>query len=284
VRIESYWATSERTTKRGDRQPAVGVGNTIAQTRALVLQTADGVCADRRCIHGNSFHGGLTLPVQGIRLLLPLRCIHGNGYHGGLTPPALCIAMRTSAGIKNDFCDAQTHMHKSGGRQPAVVTVTRLQRGTVSLGAMMVVIKSGGCQPAVGVGNTIAQTQARLFCRLPTVYVRIAVAFTVIVTTGGLRPPLLYCDAEVRRHKKRFLRCKNAHAQERRASARRGSSNAPATASVFVRTGRQRRTRTTGLRQPLLVHDIAFHRKIAPFAVHKRTCTRAAGVSPPWLP
>jgi hypothetical protein len=50
--------------------------------------------------------------------------------------------------------------------------------------------KSGGRQPAVGVGNTIAQTQARLFCRLPTVYVRIAVAFTVIVTTGGLRPPV----------------------------------------------------------------------------------------------
>jgi hypothetical protein len=72
-------------------------------TRALVLQTADGVCADRRCIHGNS-------------------------YHGGLTPPALCIAMRTSAGIKNDFCDAQTHMHKSGERQPAVVRVTHLQR------------------------------------------------------------------------------------------------------------------------------------------------------------
>jgi hypothetical protein len=174
-------------------------------------------------------------------------------------------------------------MHKSGGRQPAVATVTRLQRGTVSLGAMMVVIKSGGrqpavgviqtlCgenrvtfaaserttksgdrQPAVGVGNTIAQTHARLFCRPPTVYVRIAVAFTVIVTTGGLRPPLLYCDADVRRHKKRFLRCTNAHAQERRASARRGSSNAPATASVFVRTGRSRRTGTTGLRQPLRV-------------------------------
>ncbi len=61
-----------------------------------------------------------------------------------------------------------------------------------------------------------------------------------------------------------------------------GSRDAPATASVFVRTGRSRRTRTAGLRQPLLVHDIAFHRKIAPFAVHKRTCTRAAGVSPPW--
>ncbi len=125
-------------------------------------------------------------------------------------------------------------MHKSGGRQPAVVTVTRLQRGTVSLGAMMVVLKSGDRQPAVGVGNTIAQTHARLFCRPPTVYVRIAVAFTVIVTTGGLRPPLLYCDADVRRHKKRFLRCTNAHAQERRASARRGLAKRPCNSGTMI--------------------------------------------------
>ena len=113
--------------------------------------------------------------------------------------------------------------------------------------------KRGDRQPAVGVGNTIAQTHARLFCRPPTVYVRIAVAFTVIVTTEGLRPPLLYCDADVRRHKKRFLRCTNARSQERQALARRGSSDAPATASVFVRTGRSRHTRTAGLRQPLRV-------------------------------
>jgi hypothetical protein len=58
----------ERTTKSGDRQPAVGVGNMIAQnTSALVLQTADGVCADRRCIHGNSYHGGLTPPALVLR-------------------------------------------------------------------------------------------------------------------------------------------------------------------------------------------------------------------------
>jgi hypothetical protein len=40
--------------------------------------------------------------------------------------------------------------------------------------------------------NTFAQTQARLFAGPPTVYVRIAVAFVLIVATGGLRPPLLY--------------------------------------------------------------------------------------------
>jgi hypothetical protein len=86
----------------------------------------------------------------------------------------------------------------------------------------MVVIKSGGRQPAVGVGNTIAQTHARLFCRPPTVYVRIAVAFTVIVTTGGLRP------------------------------------------RSCIATRRSAGIKTI-------------------FAMHKRTSTRAAGVSPPWF-
>jgi hypothetical protein len=39
---------------------------------------------------------------------------------------------------------------------------------------------------------------------------------------------------------------------------------------------------TAGLRQPLLVHDVRSLHK-APFAMHKRTFIRAAGVSPPWL-
>jgi hypothetical protein len=104
------------------------------------------------------------------------------------------------------------------------------------------------------------------------VYVRIAVAFTVIVTTGGLRPLLLYCDADVRRHKKRFLRCTNAHVQERRASAGRGLLT-PAQLRTFA---------TAGLRQPLLVHNVG-PLKMTTVAVQKRTCTRAAGVSPPWF-
>jgi hypothetical protein len=41
--------------------------------------------------------------------------------HGGLTPPAL-VAERTFAGEENDFCGAGTHIHKSGGREPAVVS------------------------------------------------------------------------------------------------------------------------------------------------------------------
>jgi hypothetical protein len=87
--------------------------------------------------------------------------------------------MRTSAGIKNDFCDAQTHMHKSGGRQPAVATVTRLQRGTVSLGAMIVVIKSGGRQPAVATVTRLQRGTVSLG------------AMIVVIKSGGRQPAVV---------------------------------------------------------------------------------------------
>jgi hypothetical protein len=90
--------------KSGGRQPAVGVGNTIAQTPARLF------CRP---------------PTVYVRIAVAFTVIVTTG---GLRPPLFVIAMRTSAGIKNDFCAAQTHMHKSGGRQPAVVRVTHLQR------------------------------------------------------------------------------------------------------------------------------------------------------------
>jgi hypothetical protein len=74
----------------------------------------------------------------------------------------------------------------------------------------------------------------------------------VCETTGGLRPPLLV-QSERLPVKKRFSRCRNAHSQERRASARRGSVNRP-------RCGENRNiVRRLANAQP-----------------------RAAGVSPPW--
>jgi hypothetical protein len=39
--------------------------------------------------------------------------------HGGLTPPALTLQCERLP-AKNDFCDARTHIHKSGDSQPAV--------------------------------------------------------------------------------------------------------------------------------------------------------------------
>jgi hypothetical protein len=41
--------------------------------------------------------------------------------HGGLAPPALVATTRTVCLKNDDFCDSPTHIHKSGGRQPAVV-------------------------------------------------------------------------------------------------------------------------------------------------------------------
>jgi hypothetical protein len=45
------------------------------------------------------------------------------GVHatGGLRPPLLVAGTTSVRWKKDDFCDAQTHVHKSGGRQPAVV-------------------------------------------------------------------------------------------------------------------------------------------------------------------
>jgi hypothetical protein len=40
--------------------------------------------------------------------------------HGRLTPTAL-VSRCERLSAKNNFCDEQTHVHKSGGRQPAVV-------------------------------------------------------------------------------------------------------------------------------------------------------------------
>jgi hypothetical protein len=67
-----------------------------------------------------------------------------------------------------------------------------------------------------------------------TVCVRIALAFAFLGATGGLRPPLLVVlqcgDFPA---KLRLVRCTNAHFQERRASARRGTAIAPATARLL---------------------------------------------------
>jgi hypothetical protein len=75
---------------------------------------------------------------------------------GGLRPPLLyCDADVRRR--KNDFCDAQTHIRPG----------------------------AAGVSPPWCSGNAFAQTQARLFGGLPTVYMRVAVALALIVPTGG---------------------------------------------------------------------------------------------------
>jgi hypothetical protein len=65
-----------------------------------------------------------------------------------------------------------------------------------------------------GYRNSFAQTQARLFGELPAAYVQVAVALAFLVSTGGLRPPLLSCECgRLPVRKNNFLRCTNAHQQ-----------------------------------------------------------------------
>jgi hypothetical protein len=103
--------------------------------------------------------------------------------HGGLTPPALTLQCECLS-AKNDFCDARTQVHKSGGRQPAVGLVTQLQLRTLS--------SSDRRQPAVGVvmqlqrcsrtdGFRVASARQLRCCRCKR----------VLGTTAGLRQPLL---------------------------------------------------------------------------------------------
>jgi hypothetical protein len=147
--------------------------------------------------------------------------------HGWLTPIAPGAALDGGtpivAKVRLRFARAIRFTATAGLRQPLLVHDARPLKNSDIRGAHTHIHKSGGRQPAVGVGNMFAQTRARLFGAPPTVCVRIAVAFALILTTGGLRPPLLVvlrCG-----HlpvKLRLVRYTNSRLQERRASARRG--------------------------------------------------------------
>jgi len=57
------------------------------------------------------------------RVLGDRRCKRVFVIHGGLTPPAPGCGPSVCR-QKSDFCDRRTHVHKSGGREPAVVLQT----------------------------------------------------------------------------------------------------------------------------------------------------------------
>ena len=94
-RNSDFCDTQTHAYKSGGRQPTVGVTETHLQERCRKVA---GDC--HRCAHER-------------------RCSRGNEPTGGLRPPLLCS--RTDVSRRNsDFCDTQTHVSKSGGRQPAV--------------------------------------------------------------------------------------------------------------------------------------------------------------------
>jgi hypothetical protein len=55
---------------------------------------------------------------------------HAEGIpRGAYAPPLLVLLQRPFAGKNTDFCGAQTHISRSGGRQPAVGVIMVLARG-----------------------------------------------------------------------------------------------------------------------------------------------------------
>jgi hypothetical protein len=258
--------TNAHPTKSGGREPAVG-----RQTR---LCRHEGDCSqDRRQYVG--------------RTPLHLRAAIPRGAYA----PGSCAAMRTSAGEKTIFA-----MHRRTSDQERRASVrrgsdSRLQRGSVSADRLRfaprgrfpyhgwltpaapgctrasrrkwavvlcngVSFPTGGLRPPLlccnanvcrrktifamhkrrsdqerrvsarrGSTNTFTQTRGRLLARLPRVCVPITIAIACSDTTGGLRPPLLCCDANVCRRKTIFAMHKRTSDQERRVSARRGSTN-----------------------------------------------------------
>jgi hypothetical protein len=130
------------------------------------------------------------------------RCARVQGSHGGLTPPALVLVYERLSAKKRFLRCTNARRKRAAGVSPPWAWVTRLQYRYSTRSGTLVSCgdRSGGREPAVGVGNSIAQIQACLFRGPPTVCGGIAVALALIVTTGGLRPPLLcWCTNACRR-------------------------------------------------------------------------------------
>jgi hypothetical protein len=104
-----------------DKQPA---GRPCATIAMLPLQVR---LSRPRLAHASRswLHAGSSSYMHGCDLQ---RCFVS---HGELTPPTpWCTVSGRRA--NDDFCDARTHVPKSGGREPAVGLVTQLQLRTLS--------------------------------------------------------------------------------------------------------------------------------------------------------
>jgi hypothetical protein len=131
------------------------------------------------------------------------RCNCVYKRHGGLTPPALGTRTTTVHRKNNDFGDAQTHVRKSGGPQPAVVWenrpggdgsgfLTDSRRNMLGNHTAMTEVLRTASATAT---NCLSAFRARMRSALH----------------GGLTPPALVLQCERLPAKERFLRCTNVH-------------------------------------------------------------------------
>jgi hypothetical protein len=220
-------------------------------------------------------------------------------FHGGLTPPALTLQSERLPAKKRFLrcTNAHSQERRASARRGVV---TQLQLRTLS--------SSDRRQPAPGRKRRL-QRQRAGFPRFEFAY--------RLHPTGGLRPPLLRCSANICQRKNDFcgarthIRVKSGGRQpavvSKNASAMAGdfrgvitfATARPASAPRLAYASRSwlyagsssymhgcdlQRCFVShgGLTPPAPVAVRTFAGEKTIFAMHERTFTRAAGVSPPW--
>jgi hypothetical protein len=165
----------ERTvcTRAARRQPAVVFPNRVCDCHAMTFRVSR---SDMR----TALHGGLTPPLLVACATYRLRCAFpirngGSVPRGAYAPRSWCTAWRPVDRKNNAFCDAQTHVRKSGGREPAV--------GIANAGAVALVCHGQLTLTALGVANAFRRKND--FCD----------AQTHAHKSGG-REPAVMCTAK----------------------------------------------------------------------------------------
>jgi hypothetical protein len=176
---------------------------------------------------------------------------HDVGLHTGYIPrEAYAPRSGCSANVcrrKNDFCDARTHIHKSGGRQPAVVS--KNASATASDLRGVVTFATAQSAPAPRGADAPRSWCSANVCRPKNDFC----GARTQVHKSGVRQPAVVCTWWSVAHGVPQITCKYV-------SRTHGGLTPPA-------LGAERRS--------------AGEKTI--FSMHERTFTRAAGVSPPWF-
>jgi hypothetical protein len=292
------------------------VANVSPPWRSLVaaMRTSAGEKRFLRCTNAGPTKSGAYAPRSWLRVRASLQMWANRRREPSLVFPRLayaprsCAAMRTSAGEKRFLRCTNAHPTKSGGRQPAVGCIAPRGQCTANNVGRVTTVQSraAGVSPPWFDKHVYADTSA---IARKTVESMCADHRCHCVQRyhGGLTPPALVLQCERLRRKTIFAMHKRTSDQERRASARRGSDSRLQRRPAF--SDRIRLARTCGctpaapgctrasrpkgggaLQRRFVSHGgltppalVLRCEKKAIFAMHKRTFSRAAGVSPPWI-
>jgi hypothetical protein len=279
--------TNAHPTKSGGRQPAVVRIRACDGERFLRTDYVS-----HRTV-ASRHHGWLTPAAPGARAQ-----VVANGrwclatafcFPRGAYAPRSCAAMRTSFGEKRFLRCTNAHPTKSGGRQPAVVGFAPRGQCTASNVWRVTTVQSRSASARRGIVTRLQRcscTDHRLVASARQL--RSSRCERVSKTTGGLRPPLLCCDANVCRRKNDFCDAQT-HIRPRAAGVSPPWVGfALATAIVYSRLSafarHDRFPHHGGLTPPALVlqcERLPAKNDFCDAQTHIRP--RAAGVSPPWF-